>query len=167
MRASPFRGNVSATGHIGRDARETVFGQLSFCDLVTRGAPGRTENRALRGSAMLGIQHPNSSQIRMARAGLCWTQGLLSRRAGVCLQTVKNLECGVIDARISTIRKILEALRAGGAEIRDDGSVCILGVLDRLGDGNDRQISPRRTPRASGFSSIQSTSDPVRAERVA
>ena len=42
---------------------------------------------------MLGSTHIHfAAQVRMARAGLCWTQDDLASRARVSARTIKNVE---------------------------------------------------------------------------
>lgn len=55
-------------------------------------------------------------QIRAARALLGWSQQMLADQAVVSLNSLKRLETGQGDPRLSTIQSIRKALEKGGVE---------------------------------------------------
>ncbi len=65
--------------------------------------------------------------VRMARAGLAWSQGDLASRSGVSARTVKNVEADRRKPRSETQAKISDALANAGADLNGDCSVRIRG----------------------------------------
>ena len=61
------------------------------------------------------------AQIRAARALLGWHQSDVARAAGVSLNTLNNLERGVVDARSSTVNAVQGALERAGIEFIAEG----------------------------------------------
>lgn len=64
------------------------------------------------------------SQIKAARALLGWSQQDLADRAIVALNTVRRIEAGQGDPRVSSVGRIQAALEAAGIEFSfggDDG----------------------------------------------
>ncbi|WP_165219561.1 helix-turn-helix transcriptional regulator [Affinirhizobium pseudoryzae] len=57
-----------------------------------------------------------AAQIRAARALLDWKQTALAEASGVSEMSVKNLERGKNDPRVSTLEAIRNALEAAGVE---------------------------------------------------
>ena len=73
---------------------------------------------------------PNTSfgiQVRMARAGLAWSQDDLASRARVSARTIKNVEADRRKPRSETRAKINDALANAGADLDGDCSVRIRG----------------------------------------
>ncbi|MCK0197758.1 helix-turn-helix domain-containing protein [Ancylobacter sp. 6x-1] len=58
-------------------------------------------------------------QMRAARALIGWTQLEVARAAGVSEMSVKNIERGVTDPRVSTLRAIQQAFEDAGVEFID------------------------------------------------
>lgn len=56
------------------------------------------------------------AQIRAARALLNWSQADLAAASGVALQSIKNIETGKTDPRLSTATALCRALEAAGVE---------------------------------------------------
>lgn len=61
------------------------------------------------------------AQIRAGRALIGWKQVDLAKAAGVSEMSVKNVERGLTDPRVSTLIAIEAALRAAGVQILDAG----------------------------------------------
>ena len=61
------------------------------------------------------------AQIRAARAMLGWTQSNLSRESGISEITVKNIERGATDPRVSTMQAIQDAFARADLEFLDPG----------------------------------------------
>lgn len=61
------------------------------------------------------------AQIRAARALLGWTMDDLSGKAGVSLASIKNIERGATDPKVSTLQRIQTALEGGGLVFLDAG----------------------------------------------
>lgn len=59
-------------------------------------------------------------QIRAARAMLGWKQTDLATAASISEMSVKNIERGTNDPRVSTLTAIQSALQAAGVEFIDD-----------------------------------------------
>ena len=76
---------------------------------------------------MLGSSTPFSTQVRMARAGLNWTQHDLASRAQVSARTIKYVEADRRKPRSETRAKISDALANAGADLDGDCSVRIRG----------------------------------------
>jgi transcriptional regulator with XRE-family HTH domain len=62
----------------------------------------------------------SAAQIRAARAFLDWKQTDLATASGVSEMSVKNIERGLTDPRLSTLTAIKSALQAAGVEFIDD-----------------------------------------------
>ncbi len=58
-------------------------------------------------------------QIRAGRALLNWSQARLAEVSGVAAQSIKNIERGVTDPRLTTATAIKRALEAEGIEFLD------------------------------------------------
>lgn len=56
------------------------------------------------------------AQIRAARALIEWKQTDLAKAAGVSEMSVKNIERGTTDPRVSTLQAIQSALETAGIE---------------------------------------------------
>jgi DNA-binding XRE family transcriptional regulator len=76
---------------------------------------------------MLGSSTPFSTQVRMARAGLAWSQDDLASRSGVSARTIKYVEADRRKPRSGTRAKISDALANAGADLDGDCSVRIRG----------------------------------------
>jgi predicted transcriptional regulator len=63
----------------------------------------------------------NSAQIRAARAMLGWKQTDLAKAASISEMSVKKIEAGSVDPRVSTINSIQAAFEAGGVVFLDAG----------------------------------------------
>ncbi len=61
------------------------------------------------------------AQIRAARALLGWSQAELAAASGVALQSIKNIETGKTDPRLSTATALRRALEAAGVIFLNDG----------------------------------------------
>ncbi|MGB3272224.1 MAG: helix-turn-helix transcriptional regulator [Xanthobacteraceae bacterium] len=61
------------------------------------------------------------AQIRAARALLNWSQADLAAASGVALQSIKNIETGKTDPRLSTATALCRALETAGIIFIDDG----------------------------------------------
>lgn len=62
----------------------------------------------------------SAGQIRAARAFLNWKQTDLANASGVSEMSIKNIERGLTDPRVSTITAIRNALQSAGVEFVDD-----------------------------------------------
>lgn len=65
-------------------------------------------------------------QLRDGRALLRWTAQELGERAGMRYETILKLEKGILDlekSSLGNVRRLREALEAGGIEFLADGSV--------------------------------------------
>ncbi|OAM77758.1 helix-turn-helix domain-containing protein [Devosia elaeis] len=62
-------------------------------------------------------------QIRAARALLAWKQVDLAKASGVSEMSIKNIERGDTDPRVSTLAAIRSALEGAGIQFIDDGDV--------------------------------------------
>ena len=69
----------------------------------------------------------SAAQVRMARAGLGWTQDDLASRARVSARTIKYVEADRRNPRSETQAKISDALANAGADLDGDCSVRIRG----------------------------------------
>ena len=58
-------------------------------------------------------------QIRAARALLGWKQTDLAKASGISEMSVKNIERGATDPRVSTLKALQEALEAAGVIFLD------------------------------------------------
>ena len=56
------------------------------------------------------------AQIRAARALIEWTQAELAAASGLSEMSIKNIERGFTDPRVSTLSAIIRALEAEGIE---------------------------------------------------
>ncbi len=61
------------------------------------------------------------AQIRAARALLSWSQAELAEASGVALQSIKNIETGKTDPRLSTATALRRALEKAGVVFLTDG----------------------------------------------
>jgi DNA-binding XRE family transcriptional regulator len=61
------------------------------------------------------------AQIRAARALVGWSQVDLADASGVALQSIKNIETGKTDPRLSTATALRAALEKAGVIFLDDG----------------------------------------------
>lgn len=73
----------------------------------------------------------NGRQVRAARAMLGWSREELLDAAGISMSALLRLEGALADTRISTLRKVVQALNQAGIEFlsREDGAI---GVMMRL-----------------------------------
>jgi len=62
----------------------------------------------------------SAAQIRAARAFLNWKQTDLATASGVSEMSIKNIERGLTDSRVSTLTAIRAAIQAAGVEFVDD-----------------------------------------------
>lgn len=75
-----------------------------------------------------------SAQIRAARALIGWKQTELAIAAGLSEMSVKNIERGSTDPRVSTLEAIRQALTKAGVEfINDDGGEGVVKLRNRQG----------------------------------
>lgn len=74
------------------------------------------------------------AQIRAARALLGWKQTDLAERSGVSEMSVKNIERGVTDPRVSTLGAMETAFREAGVIFLEPGAVSPGGAGVRLRD---------------------------------
>lgn len=63
------------------------------------------------------------AQIRAARALLGWRQGDLAKAAGLSEISIKNIERGVTDPRVSTLTAIQKAFDQAGLIFLEPGDV--------------------------------------------
>jgi len=63
-----------------------------------------------------------SRQIRAARAMLDWSRQDLADRALVSVSTVRRLELGIGDYRVSSVEQIQKVLEDAGVEFSGDGA---------------------------------------------
>ena len=83
---------------------------------------------ARRCSVMLTTSNTSFGiQVRMARAGLAWSQDDLAFHARVSARTIKYVEADRRKPRSETQAKISDALANAGAELEGDCSVRIRG----------------------------------------
>ncbi len=61
------------------------------------------------------------AQIRAARALLNWSQASLAEASGVASQSIKNIERGVTDPRLSTAMAIKTTLEKAGVRFLEAG----------------------------------------------
>ncbi len=61
------------------------------------------------------------AQIRAARALLNWSQVDLAAASGVALQSIKNIETGKTDPRLSTATALCRSLETAGIIFLTDG----------------------------------------------
>lgn len=62
-----------------------------------------------------------SRQVRAARALLDWSKQELADRALISLSTVRRIEEGGIDIRVSSLENVRKALEAAGVEFSSRG----------------------------------------------
>lgn len=62
-----------------------------------------------------------AAQIRAARALLTWKQVDLAKASGISEMSIKNIERGDTDPRVSTIAAIRTALEQAGVQFLDQG----------------------------------------------
>jgi DNA-binding XRE family transcriptional regulator len=75
-------------------------------------------------------------QIRAARALLNWSQNDLAEASEIASQSIKNIERGVTDPRLSTAVAIKTTLEKAGVQFLDGGAVAAgPGVAMRARDG--------------------------------
>jgi transcriptional regulator with XRE-family HTH domain len=67
------------------------------------------------------IEVVNLAQIRAARALLNWSQGDLAAAAGLSIGTIKHIERGAQDARVSQLLAIETAFRQAGIVMNEPG----------------------------------------------
>lgn len=65
--------------------------------------------------------YPKAAQMKAARALLGWTQDDLAEHSGVSGVTVKNIERGTTDPRVTTMTAILLAFDDAGIEFLENG----------------------------------------------
>lgn len=88
--------------------------------------------RCLEGSRSVSKGMITNVQIRAARALLDWKQTDLAKAAKVSEMSVKNLEKGDKDPRVSTIQAVRAALEAAGVEfINDDRGDGVVKLRDQ------------------------------------
>jgi len=75
---------------------------------------------ALRGAILYIKGMISPAQIRAARALIGWKQTELASAAGLSEMSVKNIERGSTDPRVSTLEAIRTALEAAGVEFIND-----------------------------------------------
>lgn len=66
---------------------------------------------------------PTPAQLRAARALLGWRQADLARHSGISDITVKNVERGATDPRVTTMDALQSALERAGIEFLENGVV--------------------------------------------
>ena len=93
----------------------------------------------------------SAQQIRAGRGLLGWSRRDLSIVAGISQGTIKAIEQGTTDARLSTLRKLAQTFTAHGVEFVAEGSRT--GVLIKNGVDADR-VKPSRTARRAEPSAI-------------
>lgn len=64
-----------------------------------------------------------SPQIRAARGFLNWSQTDLAQKSGVSLPTIKRMEKDTSSSSFGNVKKVREALEAGGIGFTDKGGV--------------------------------------------
>ena len=71
----------------------------------------------------LGVRYilATSAQIRAARALLGWKQTDLAEHSGISVPSIKNVERGATDPRMSTIEAIQRAFEMAGVEFSEHG----------------------------------------------
>lgn len=72
------------------------------------------------------------SQIKAARAMLGWTQVQLARAAGISEMSIKKIERGETDPRVSTLTAIQTALESSGVVFLNEGDTVPGGPGVRL-----------------------------------
>lgn len=77
--------------------------------------------RCLEGGASVSRVMITNAQIRAARALLDWKQTDLAKAAKVSEMSVKNLEKGDKDPRVSTIKAVQGAFESAGIEFIEGG----------------------------------------------
>jgi transcriptional regulator with XRE-family HTH domain len=76
---------------------------------------------ALAADATYAEEMITAAQIRAARALLGWKQTDLAQRAGVSEISIKNIERGATDPRVSTLSAIQKAFEDGGVIFLEPG----------------------------------------------
>lgn len=66
---------------------------------------------------------PSPQQMRAARALLGWRQADLAKHSGVSEITIKNVERGATDPRMTTMNAILLAFDEAGIQFVDNGVI--------------------------------------------
>ncbi len=77
--------------------------------------------RCLEGGQSISKGMITNAQIRAARALLNWKQTTLAKAAKVSEMSIKNLEKGDGDPRVSTVKAVQTALEAAGIEFIEGG----------------------------------------------
>lgn len=93
----------------------------------------------------------SAAQIRAARAFLNWKQTDLAAASGVSEMSIKNIERGLTDSRVSTLTAIRNALQSAGVEFIDDSR----------GEGVVKLHLPAR--QAATEAEMQTSADEVRS----
>jgi predicted transcriptional regulator len=66
-------------------------------------------------------------QLRAARVLLGWSQQDVAERAGIALNTLNNIERGVVDPRKSTWDRVVQVFTDAGIEFIPAGSASLTG----------------------------------------
>jgi len=66
---------------------------------------------------------PSPTQIKAARALLAWRQSDLAEHSGISEITIKNVERGATDPRVTTMAAIQSAFENAGIEFLENGVV--------------------------------------------
>ncbi len=91
--------------------------------LTSFGEQLATTSRTRTIAAVARLVRVDSNRLVYARESLAWTQQELADTAGVGRITISNLERGLVQPRMPTLRKIAKALRVKPADllVRDEG----------------------------------------------
>jgi transcriptional regulator with XRE-family HTH domain len=76
--------------------------------------------------------------LRMARAALGWSQADFSLVAKVSVRTVKALELGQTDPKLSTLKRVANVLRFHGVHLWRDGA----GAVGITVEERERKVVP-------------------------
>lgn len=74
-----------------------------------------------------------SAVLRLARAGLKWSQADFAKTAKLSIRTIQMIEADDLDPRASSLRKVADVLHHHGVSVwRDDtGAICVTIAQDQ------------------------------------
>jgi transcriptional regulator with XRE-family HTH domain len=106
----------------------------------------------------------SAQQVRAARGLLGWSRRELAIVAGVSQGTIKAIEQGTTDVRLSTLRKLARTFTAHAVEFVADGSRSGVVIKNRVDSG--RAQPPRSAPRPKPVADFSGDAEGAEQSRV-